>query len=381
MMARAVIRLLSRYAVPILFVVVCTAAITVADMNLSRISTDVLERFFRNLFLVLSLVIPIVAGLGLNFGIVLGAMAGQIGLMTVQNAKVPGLGGISVAVICSIPIAMLLGWLTGLLFNRTRGREMITGIILGFFANGIYQLLFLILAGPVIPYHAKDLLLPQGMGLRVTINLTSVERGLDDVMTIPLRTSAVVQEGTPGAKVQADGSYVKVTRWGEIPMLTLLVNVALCVLIWLLFRTKLGQDLRAVGQDPGVAEVAGIKVNRCRIIAIILSMVLAGIGQIIFLQNMTVMNTFQSHEQVGFYAIAALLVGGATVTRVTIWNAIFGTLLFHALFSIISVAAQNPKLLNSPQIGEYLREFFLYAIIGTTLAIHAWRSRSAARAS
>ena len=47
--------------------------------------------------LVLSLVIPIVAGLGLNFGIVLGAMAGQIGLMTVQNGKIPGAGGIAVA--------------------------------------------------------------------------------------------------------------------------------------------------------------------------------------------------------------------------------------------------------------------------------------------
>jgi simple sugar transport system permease protein len=350
-----------------------------ADLSLSRLSTDVLERFFRNLFLVLSLVIPIVAGLGLNFGIVLGAMAGQMGLMVVQNGKLPGLGGLTVAVICSIPIAMLLGWLTGLLFNRTRGREMITGIILGFFANGIYQLLFLILAGPVIPLHAKDVLLPQGMGLRVTINLTSVERSLDDVLIISLKTTEEVSPDTPGAREQPDGSYVRTTRWGEIPVLTLLVNVALCVLIWLLFRTKLGQDLRAVGQDPGVAEVAGIKVNRCRIIAIILSMILAGIGQIIFLQNMTVMNTFQSHEQVGFYAIAALLVGGATVTRVTIWNAVVGTLLFHTLIAVIAVAAQDPKLLNSPQIGEYLREFFLYAIICTTLAIHAWRHRSRAR--
>ena len=372
------LRMLKAWAVPLLFLTVCTAAITIAELNLSRISTDVLERFFRNLFLVLSLVIPIVAGLGLNFGIVLGAMAGQIGLMTVQNGKIPGLGGISVAVICSIPIAMLLGWLTGLLFNRTRGREMITGIILGFFANGIYQLLFLILAGPVIPLHAEDVMLPQGMGLRVTINLTAVERGLDDVWSVPIQTSEEVEKGTPGGRMQDDGRRVKVTRWGEIPVLTLLVNVALCVLIWLLFKTKLGQDLRAVGQDPHVAEVAGIKVAKCRIIAIMMSMVLAGIGQIIFLQNMTVMNTFQSHEQVGFYAIAALLVGGATVTRVTIWNAIVGTILFHTLIVVVSVAAQDPRLLNSPQIGEYLREFFVFAIIGTTLAIHAWRQRSKA---
>ncbi|MFQ5503838.1 MAG: ABC transporter permease [Planctomycetota bacterium] len=342
--------------VPFVFFVISATGILWGELDLSRVSSDVSERFFRNLFLVLSLIIPIVAGLGLNFGIVLGAMAGQIGLMTVQNGRVQGLGGLIVAVACSIPIAILLGWLTGLLFNKARGREMITGIILGFFASGIYQFLFLILAGPVIPLRAKDVLLPQGMGLRVTINLTAVERGLDDIAAIPL---------------ELGGSW-----WGELPLATLAVELGLCLLLVWFFRTKLGQDLRAVGQDMHVAEVAGIRVDRCRIIAVILSMVLAGIGQIIFLQNMAVMNTFQSHEQVGFYAIAALLVGGATVTRVTIWNAILGTFLFHTLIVVVSLAGQ--KIMQSAQIGEYLREFFAFAIIGTTLAIHAWRGKGRA---
>lgn len=349
-------RLLGKNAVPLLFLVVCVAGILAADLSMSRLSRDVLERFSRNLFLVLSLVIPIVAGLGLNFGIVLGAMAGQTGLMIVQNGEIPGFGGIVVAVICSIPIASLLGWLTGLLFNKTKGREMITGIILGFFANGIYQFFFLILAGPIIPLRDPHVLLPQGMGLRVTINLTAVERGLDDLWSIPLKF---------------DGTW-----WGEIPVFSLLAGVLLCVGLTWFFRTKLGQDLRAVGQDAHVAEVSGINVNRCRIIAVILSMVLAAIGQIIWLQNMTVMNTFQSHEQVGFYAIAALLVGGATVTRVTIWNAVIGTVLFHTLIVVVAVA--GPLILQKAQIGEYLREFLLFAIIGATLAIHAWRSRAAA---
>ncbi len=345
--------LLARNAVPLFFLAISITGILWAGLNLSRVTTDVSERFFRNLFLVLSLVIPIVAGLGLNFGIVLGAMAGQIGLIVAQNGKIEGLGGIFVAVICSIPLAIVLGWLTGLLFNRTRGREMITGIILGFFANGIYQFLFLILAGPVIPLRAPDVLLPSGMGLRVTVNLTAVERGVDRLWSIPIRTGS--------------------TWWGEIPVATLLACALLCVgLVWFL-KTKLGQDLRAVGQDAHVAEVSGIRVNRCRVIAVVLSIVLAGIGQILFLQNMAVMNTFQSHEQAGFYAIAALLVGGASVTRVTIWNAILGTLLFHMLLVVVSTA--GPIVMKSAQMGEYLREFAVYAIIGVTLAIHSWRGR------
>jgi len=366
--------IVTRNLVPLVFLAVSAIGIVWGEISLNRITSDILERWFRNVFIVLSLIVPIVAGLGLNFGIVLGAMAGQMGLMVVQNGRITGLGGIAVAVVCSIPIAMLLGWLTGLLFNRTRGREMITGIILGFFANGIYQFLFLILAGPVIPLRGADVLLPQGMGMRVTINLTSVERALDAPLDhvapdAPLRRAveSVFGENFQGAiPLRFGGDY-----WGELPLPTLAVVIALCLALAWFFRTKLGQDLRAVGQDSHVAEVAGIAVDRVRIIAIVLSMVLAAIGQIIFLHNMAVMNTFQSHEQVGFYAIAALLVGGATVTRVNIWNALVGTFLFHTLIVVVSLAGQ--KIMDSPQIGEYLREFFAYTIIGMTLAIHAWR--------
>lgn len=92
-------RFLTTQGVPLLFLSVSTAGILAADLDMSRVSTDVLERFSRNLFLVLSLIIPIVAGLGLNFGIVLGAMAGQVGLMYAQNGEVEGVEGITVAVL------------------------------------------------------------------------------------------------------------------------------------------------------------------------------------------------------------------------------------------------------------------------------------------
>ncbi len=354
------LRLGGHQLVPLVVLAVCAAGIATAHLDLPRVTSDVLDRVARNLFLVLSLVIPIAAGLGLNFGIVLGAMAGQAGLLVVQNGQIGGVGGIVVATIVSIPIATLLGWATGRLFNRAPGREMITGIILGFFAAGIYQFVFMILAGPVLPIHARDVLLPEGggMGVRVTIDLTTVERAVDGVLSIPLRI---------------DGRF-----WGELPVVTLGCSVLLCVGIWLLFRTKLGQDLRAIGQDPHVAEVAGIGVRRGRVLAVVFSMVLAGIGQILFLQNMTVMNTFTSHEQVGFYAIAALLVGGATVARATIGHAVLGTVLFHTLIVVVSLAGQ--KLLASAQVGEYLREFSTYLIIGVTLALHAWKGRRPALA-
>ncbi len=48
----------------------------------------------------------------------------------------------TLAIIISIPFAIITGYLTGKVLNKTKGREMITSMILGFFANGIYQLIF-----------------------------------------------------------------------------------------------------------------------------------------------------------------------------------------------------------------------------------------------
>ena len=44
-----------------------------------------LTRLGRNSFLVLALLLPIFAGMGLNFGMTLGAMSGQIGLIFAIN--------------------------------------------------------------------------------------------------------------------------------------------------------------------------------------------------------------------------------------------------------------------------------------------------------
>ncbi|HCX70427.1 MAG TPA: ABC transporter permease, partial [Firmicutes bacterium] len=140
-----------------------------------------------------------------------------------------------------------------------------------------------------------------------------------------------------------------------------------------LIRTRLGQQMRAVGQDMHIAEVAGINVNRTRTVALVISTVLAAWGQLIFLQNIGTMNTYNSHEQVGTFAIAALLVGGATTRKATIWNAIVGVLLFHTLFIVSPLAGQ--KLLGIPQVGEYFRVFLAYGVIAVALALHAWQAK------
>ena len=66
---------------------------------------------------------------------------------------------------------------------------------------------------------------------------------------------------------------------------------------------------------------------RTRVLAIVISTVLAGFGQIIYLQNIGTMNTYNSHEQIGMFSIAALLIGGASAVKASIPNAITGIIL------------------------------------------------------
>lgn len=67
-------------------------------------------------------------------------------------------------------------------------------------------------------------------------------------------------------------------------------------------RTRLGQQFRVVGQNRTVANAAGINVDKVRIIAIMVSTVLAGWGQLIFVQKLGAFQTYGAHEQVGLYA-------------------------------------------------------------------------------
>lgn len=349
-------RALRRHAVPILFAVLCIAGIWVAGISPSFLLGEMLARVGRNSILVLSLLIPILAGLGLNFGIVIGAMAGQMAAILVIHWGATGIGGFGLAWLLATPLAVLFGYLTGTLFNRAKGREMVTGLIAGFFANGVYQLIFLFALGSLIPFLDPGMILPQGYGLRNTVDLTSIQYAVDDLVAF---------------EVSIEGRSLRV------PLATYCVVAAFCMLTLFFLRTRLGQQLRAMGQDAHVAAIAGIPVERNRVLATVLSTVFAAWGQLLFLQNIGTLNTYNSHEQVGMFAIAALLVSGATVSRATVGQAILGTILFHTLFVVSPLAGK--ALAGDAQIGEYFRVFVAYTVITVALVLHAWQAARRAR--
>ncbi len=338
--------IIANNAVPIIFIALSAIAIPISGFSGTYLIQEMLTRLARNSFLVLSLLIPILAGMGLNFGMVLGAMAGQIGMIFVTDWAVVGVPGMILAGMIGTPIAMVLGYICGAVLNRAKGREMVTSYILGFFINGVYQLIVLYCMGNIIPISNPQLVLSRGYGIRNAINLTGLRHVLDNL--IPLKIMTV-----------------------DIPMATFIFIGAFCLFIVWFRRTKLGQDMRALGQDMKVAEEAGIPVERTRIIAILISTVLACFGQIIFLQNIGTMNTYNSHEQAGMFAIAALLIGGASVSRATITNVFVGVTLFHLMFVVSPMAGK--ELIGQAQLGEYFRVFVSYGIIALALVLHAWK--------
>lgn len=333
-------------AVPIIFIVLSIFAIPLSGYSAKYLIQEMITRLARNSFLVASLLIPIMAGMGLNFGIVLGAMAGQIGLIFITDWHIVGIPGLLLAILISLPIAILLGIFSGMILNMAKGREMVTSFILGFFINGVYQIIVLYAMGKIIPIANKEILLSRGFGIRNAINLGGIRQSLDNLW-----------------KIEIGGVY--------IPISTFIVIAILCVFIVWFRKTKLGQDMRAIAQSMDIAKSAGINVERTRVIAIVISTVLASIGQIIFLQNIGTVNTYNSHEQIGMFSIAALLIGGASVAKASIPNVFVGITLFHLMF-IVSPRA-GKELIGQAQLGEFFRVFVSYGIIAISLALHAWR--------
>ena len=163
-------------SVPIMFILICLYCIPMSGFSASYLLNEVMTRLGRNAFLILSLLIPIMAGMGLNFGMTLGAMAGEIGLIFVADWQIWGIPGLVLAAIISIPISIGLGVFIGKILNKAKGREMITSYMIAFFMTGIYQLVVLYMMGPIIPIKHASIKLPRGYGIRNTVSLLNMRQ-------------------------------------------------------------------------------------------------------------------------------------------------------------------------------------------------------------
>ena len=399
---------IEKYAVTYLFIALSILFVIASGLDINYVASQLLLRLNRNAFIVLALIIPIIAGMGINFAITIGAMAAQIGLLLTINWGVTGIRGILLAAAITLPLGAFFGFLIGKLLNKMKGQETIGSLILGYFANGAYQLLFLFIFGTIIPLNS-NVTIVGASGVQNTLNLTGsvgLYTAIDSIAYVPFLTAVYVIAGALAVysvvqfirkqipksrfflllglsvflavifKIPSVASVFNGTHGRELklPLVTWLLILSLCLFNSTIMRTRLGQKFRAVGQSQTVANASGINVDRTRVIAIMISTVLAGWGQIVFMQSdgIGTFQTYAAHEQVGLYAGAAILVGGASIDRATNLQALIGTFLFHSLFITAQSAAST--LFGDSAVGEYFRAFLSYGVIAVALIMYAWRS-------
>ena len=65
-------------AVMVMFLVLCVVCLYFSGYTVPYVMYELFGRLSRNAFIVLALILPIVAGMGINFAVTIGAMAAQI---------------------------------------------------------------------------------------------------------------------------------------------------------------------------------------------------------------------------------------------------------------------------------------------------------------
>ncbi len=332
--------------VPLVFLLLSAVALHYSQLGTAFVANEVITRFIRDGVMVLALVIPINAGMGLNFAVTVGAMAAQVGLILAVDHGLKGVPGLFVITTVGLGLSLLFGYLIGLALNRVKGKEMIATMIIGFLATGLYQLVFMVGYGTVIRPTNKEMMLSSGIGIRNMVDLEPFRNIIDAIWMV--RIGPI-----------------------ELPLFMILLVGLFAAGIAYLLRTKLGQQFRAVGEDNEKARLLGIDVDRVRIKAILFSTVLACLGHIIFTQNIGMLNVYTAHMNTDIFACAALLAGGATILRASVNQALIGVLLFHTLFIVSPQAGQN--ILANAALGEYFRTFVAYGTIALALIVNTRR--------
>jgi ABC-type uncharacterized transport system permease subunit len=113
-----------------------------------------------------------------------------------------------------------------------------------------------------------------------------------------------------GALFQTTGSTPQLPRTALIPNTPIIIAFALVPTVWyLLYRTRFGLRLRAVGENPEAADTAGIHVAGLRYAAVLISGAIAGIGGAYLAIGQSSLFTRNMSAGRGYIALAALIFG------------------------------------------------------------------------
>ena len=191
-------------------------------------------------------------------------------------------GSTAIALVLAMGIAILLAWMHGLACVSHRGDQVVSGVAINIIA----------------------------VGMTMVLGIAWFAQG---GQTPPVSTDVRIQPLFPNAAQALTGIPLLGSLIGEgLLSHNALVYLALLLVPatwWLLFRTRFGLRLRAVGENPQMVDAAGVSVVRLRYAALTLNGMLCGLAgsYLVLAQSASFSHNMTAGR--GFMALAALIFG------------------------------------------------------------------------
>lgn len=251
---------------------------------------------------------------GLNFGLALGIVSGLLGATLSLQFQLHGILGFLGAIALAAPFALVLGWFYAKLLNKVKGEEMTIAMYVGF-----SFIMFMCIMWLILPYNNPTMVWGYaGKGLRTTITV----------------------EGY-WLKILNNFLAIRIGQFFVFPTGLLLFVGLFAFLMWLFLRSKTGTAMTAVGSNPDFARASGVDVDKMRTISIIISTFLGAVGIIVYEQSFGFIQLYTAPSPMVFPAVAAILIGGASINKASMVNVLVGTILFQGLLTM------TPSVINS----------------------------------
>lgn len=202
-------------------------------------------------------------------GIINIAIEGQLLVGAMAAVVLSAAAGPWVGLVGAIIAAVLLGAVLGWLSVRYHADQIIVGVVLVVFASGLTAFI---------------------------------------VKLLPANLNSSQRFGNYQVPVLSDIPIIGPVLFGQT-LLVYLMFASVALVGWILFRTRWGLRIRAVGEKPEAADTVGISVRWTRMSAVLAGSALAGIGGAFFTLDSATQFTRDMTAGKGFIALAALLVG------------------------------------------------------------------------
>jgi ribose transport system permease protein len=133
-------------------------------------------------------------------------------------------------------------------------------------------------------------------------------------------------------------------QWLTVPSAVWMTLVFVVVLGLLLSRTTFGRYMVASGGNAEAARLAGVRVNRIRVITFVLSGGAAGLGGVIDISRLLSAQAASGGTTLAFTVLAGIVVGGTSIAggEGSVWRTGIGVLFIALIGNGFNLLAVNP---------------------------------------